>query len=267
VSESKHQEERTDEAILAALEVLGSRPASEPTADEVRPWVELLGLLPGQLEPLEPSAGVKESLMREVRGRAAGDNVRPFEAGLAEPKSAPSSMHWVYRIAAVLAIALLGVSAKQALDLADSSRRLDEQALRITQLQESLDGFESLPGAPEWMAASGTELCELRPQHAATEQQPKGWLFVRQDHQHWYVAVEGLEPSPEGHVYELWFMADGQPVSGGTFVPGPDGRISLTSETMPSGVTGIAITLEPDDGDATPSEATVLYGDEVMLTL
>lgn len=265
MSENDQPDARTDRAISAAIELLDGEASAEPTAGEMRPWIELLGLLPRQLEPIEPPAEVKQALMKRLRGRAV-DHVSRFEASAAESTPLRSPMHWAYKAAAVLAIALLGVSAKQAVDLADSNQRLNEQAGRIADLQETLDGFEPSSGAPDWMAASGTELCELRPQLAATKQS-KGWLFVREDHQHWYVAVEGLEPSPEGHTYQLWFMAGGEPVSGGTFEPGPDGRVSLTSESMPSEVTGIAITLEPVDGDDTPSDAMVLYGDEVMLTL
>lgn len=263
---SERQEERTDRAILAAVEMLEVGSAEAPSAEEMRPWVELLGWLPSELEPVEPPAGVKEALMRDVRGRATGDNVSSFTPVAAESKSSSSALAWLYRIAAILAVVLLGVSVKQAADLGDSERRLTRQAARIEELQRLMAEFEAPQGAPEWMAASGTELCALRPREAASEES-KGWLFVRQDHQHWYVAVEGLAAAPEGHVYELWFHADGEPVSGGTFQPGPDGRVTLTSETMPTGITGIAITLEPQDGDSAPSDAMVLYGDEVMLTL
>ena len=261
---SERQEERTDRAIQAAVELLQSGQETEPTAEEIRPWVELLGLLPAELEPLEPPAVVKEALMGQIGDRAPDENVHRFEPR--KDLQSPTRLSWVYKIAAVLAIALLGLSVKQAADLRESNLRINQQASRIAELQSAMDGFRAPAGAPEWMAASGTELCALRPREAAGDGS-KGWLFVRQDHQHWYVAVEGLAPAPQGHVYELWFIADGTPVSGGRFEPGPDGRVALTSETMPPGTTGIAITLEPSDGDGTPSDAMVLYGDEVMLTL
>jgi hypothetical protein len=81
------------------------------------------------------------------------------------------------------------------------------------------------------------------------------------------VSVQGLSPPPADQVYELWFMVDGQPFSGGRFEPDATGQAVLTSETMPTGITGIAVTLQPLDGDGQPSDSTVLFGDEVMLTL
>ncbi len=116
------------------------------------------------------------------------------------------------------------------------------------------------------MATSGTELCELEPR-AAGASGSKGWLFVREDHQHWYVSLEGLAPAPADHVYELWFVVDGDLVSSGTFQPDASGRAVLASPTMPSGVSGIAVTLEPANGDDVPSEEMILYGDDVMLVL
>ena len=43
--------------------------------------------------------------------------------------------------------------------------------------------------------------------------------------------------------------------------------VALREPRRDDPVTGIAVTLEPDDGDTAPSETMVLYGDEVMLVL
>lgn len=261
--------ERT--AIEEAFEALErGEPAVSPRA---RAWLGLLATLPAALEPIEPSARVREAVMAAAR---AGDGGEPFaappdtlEAAGRSRRSLPS---WTLRVAAILAVALVGIASLQSSRISSQQRRIERQATEIVRLQEELSLAESaLDRPPAWMASSGTELCALSPRRAAEAAPPeaasKGWLFVRHDHQHWYVAVEGLAPAADGHVYELWFVVEGELVSGGTFRPDAAGRATLTSETMPNPVSGIAITLEPDNGDSIPSEMMVLYGDEVMLIL
>jgi hypothetical protein len=265
VSETEVQEERDDRAILAALEVLGNERPAGPAAEEIRPWLELLGQLPGALDEEEPSASVKRELMATISAAGGVENLAVPESGRATRPTLASP--WILRLAAVLALALLGLSVKQASDLSERSSQIEIQAMRIEQLRDQIaDIVPAGQRIPDWMVASGTELCELRPRTAGTEES-RGWVFVREDHQHWYVTVEGLAPTPEGQVYELWFMVEGQAVSGGQFHPDARGRAALTSESMPTGITGFAVTLQPVGGDASPSESTVLYGDEVMLTL
>jgi hypothetical protein len=262
-------EEREDRAILAALEMLETdgREALEP--EEVRPWVEVLGLLPSEMDTLPPSETVLTDLMERITPqRSSDDNVAEFDGGRSAPRNTQSP--WMLRLAAVLTLALLGFSVKQGIDLADRDRQIETQTASIEhlrgQIAEIADALPAGQSLPDWMVASGTELCELRPRAAGAEGS-RGWLFVRNDHQHWVVSVQGLSPTPEGQIYELWFMVDGEPFSGGRFQPDATGQAVLTSETMPTGITGIAVTLQPLDGDGQPSDSTVLFGDEVMLTL
>lgn len=262
MSPEQPRDEISERAILEAIEALERNDAA--VSDAARPYLETLGVLPYQLEPLAPRPAVKEALMDAVERRAGGESVAELKPEPASPRGRGSS--WMMRIAAMLAMALAGVSALQYLELSTKERRIERLAETIAGLEEELRNLPVSQQPPAWMVASGTELCALNPRQAASEES-KGWLFVRQDHQHWYVAVEGLEPSPEGHFYELWFVVEGELVSGGTLEPDGQGRASLSSETMPGPVTGIAVTLEPDNGDGVPSETMVLYGDEVMLTL
>ncbi len=257
-------DEIEERAMLEALEALDRDDVS--VSSRARAYLETLAALPTALEPVAPSEATRKALMDAV-----APGLPSSESGRAESRGGLPV--WATRIAAVLALVLLGVTGIQYSRLSTQKARIERQQAEILRLQEELS--EILPAAdrpPEWMAASGTELCALTPRRAAggavvEGEDSKGWLFVRQDHQHWFVAVEGLAPAPEGHVYELWFRVDGEMVSGGAFEPDAEGRASLTSETMPSAVTGIGITLEPDNGDAVPSETMVLWGDEVMLVL
>lgn len=61
-------------------------------------------------------------------------------------------------------------------------------------------------------------------------------------------------PMPPDGVYQLWMMhADGSPAPGPTFMP-HDGEVMAVVEGDLTDVAELAVTLEPDDGDATMSK-------------
>lgn len=262
MSQEQELDPRTEADILAALEALGR--GAPPVAGERSAYVESLGLLAYEIEEKAPEPAIKHALLAKIEGRAAS-TVAPLATRSASRPLTRST--WMLRVAAVLGVALLGLSALQFAELGRQRQEIRQQEARIAELREELAELSSRPeGAPSWLASSGTELCELEPR-AAAARDSKGWLFVREDHQHWYVSLEGLGPAPADHVYELWFVVDGDLVSSGTFHPDESGRAVLASPTMPSDISGIAVTLEPANGDGVPSEEMILYGDEVMLTL
>lgn len=71
--------------------------------------------------------------------------------------------------------------------------------------------------------------------------------------------VSGLERAPSGYVYELWFSSDGAEVSAGTFLSAADVRlvVGVVRKDFPH----LTVTLEPLDGDPTPSATTLLESD------
>ena len=69
------------------------------------------------------------------------------------------------------------------------------------------------------------------------------------------IEVDGVEPSPPGHYYEIWFTSpSGLHVSGGTF--SGDGVVTAVVGARRSDFPRIWITLEPVDEDAGPSSET-----------
>ncbi len=80
MSHTDLQQEREEQAILAALETLGNERPTGSAAAEVRPWVELLGLLPAALDPEQPREAVKRELMATITAGAI-DSVAAFDSG------------------------------------------------------------------------------------------------------------------------------------------------------------------------------------------
>jgi hypothetical protein len=70
------------------------------------------------------------------------------------------------------------------------------------------------------------------------------------------MTVAGLDPAPDGYVYEVWFSRGPAHVAGGTFTA--DGQIELWVGVARADFPRIWVTLEPLDDDPTPSGVTVL---------
>jgi hypothetical protein len=103
---------------------------------------------------------------------------------------------------------------------------------------------------------------EVSPMRAVGEPplQPhaRGILFVASDHQHWYMALDGLRPAENGQAYKLWFVADQGHVDAGSFTAQPGAPIELSSKHMPAGTKGVLVTLEEDPKAQTPSGPEIL---------
>ncbi|HYH84327.1 MAG TPA: anti-sigma factor [Pyrinomonadaceae bacterium] len=66
--------------------------------------------------------------------------------------------------------------------------------------------------------------------------------------------ANGLPPAPAGKAYQLWLIADGKPLPGGTFNSDPEGRARM-SDRLPTGAdakAAFAVTLEREGGESAP---------------
>lgn len=71
------------------------------------------------------------------------------------------------------------------------------------------------------------------------------------------MAVAGLPEAPGSHVYQLWYMEDGQPVSVGTFET-RDGVVVMEVAESFDGYEDAAITVEPNGGSSQPTSDPVI---------
>ncbi len=152
----------------------------------------------------------------------------------------------------------------------DLEERLSTSTIRERELAGRLATLEQdhsqLAQRLSMMTEVGATACALRPE-AQGPALARGILYVAADHQHWYLKVAGLPTPGPGRTYQLWFLTDSGAVSGGEFETNATATAELGSPTMPDGIRGIAITLEPKSGVSQPTGPKVLAGDEVMALL
>ena len=244
----------------------------------LRSSLEVIGLLPYELDPMAPSPSAKERLMASLSGE--GTSRHAVEEGQFAAPAAPTGVgdwtRWALPLAAGLVLALLGLSGWQRLhmerqrgEIAQLSGHLREVNLESGELARYRQELAEAQAKLSVLAASGVEVCSLHPmEDRLAAAPPTVTLFVAPDHQHWYLRVDGLEPSPKDRAYQLWFITDeGSQVSAGTFDSRLGSRTELTSATMPGGTVAVSVTVEPLGGSPEPSGPPLLYGDEVMRIL
>ena len=257
-------------------------PVSDTSEDAgavaLRSSLEVIGLLPYELDPMALSPSAKERLMVSLSGEGPS-RLAVEEGQFAAPTARTGAgdwSRWALPLAAGLVLALLGLSGWQRLhmegqrgEIAQLSGHLREVNLESGELARYRQELVEAQAKLSVLAASGVEVCSLHPmEDRLAAAPPTATLFVAPDHQHWYLRVDGLEPSPKDRAYQLWFITDeGSQVSAGTFDSRPGFRTELTSATMPGGTVAVSVTVEPLGGSPEPSGPPLLYGDEVMRIL
>jgi hypothetical protein len=239
----------------------------------LRLHTETLGVLPYALEPRALSAALKGRILAALAGgQGAGAPAprRPVppatEMAAAPHVARPRPSRWPLRLAAALATALLGAGLWLFLQNQEQSAAIARLEFETRRLGEALSRAEAARESVALLTSRGVEVCPLRP-GAGAPPAASGALFVAADHQHWYLAVQGLLPCPAGRRYQLWFHTAGGTVPAGTFDARPGETVELRSPTMPAGTRAVSITLEAAGGAASPTGPRVLYGEDLMRLL
>ncbi len=229
---------------------------------------EVFGALVEGLDPVEPSAGLRQ----RVLDAAAPADVVPFAASQ-RPATTTAASRWPLQLAAALALAAFGVAWWFSGTVRDQRGQLAELELKVEALGVESAALaslrEDLAAAREnlqLVGGKGVEVCPLRPQTASAAastgqaielEGAHGLLFVAEDHQHWYLRTGGLEPR-DGEWYRVWFIvSDGSAVPAGNLLAG---ELDLGSPTMPEDTRAVLVTLESEPEPEEPSERQVLYG-------
>lgn len=264
-----------------------------------RLYTEVLGLLPLAIAPVEPGPELKERLLASIVADAPaktptaplapllsfrpGEPEPPLtrpepEAAPARPQAPPlpSRIRRLWPLGLAAGIALVAISGlvlsflqdrdHADRELAELRRRLADSTARERALTDRVSNLEQssseLIGRLSLITGVGSTACPLRPE-AGGPAFARGVLYVAADHQHWYLKVAGLPPAGPGRLYQLWFLTAAGPVDGGKFETAQSASAELDSPTMPAGIRGFAITLEPRPGVAQPTGPRMLAGEQV----
>ncbi len=307
MAEPRSEDQLIDEALRALEEGLpgpAAGPADEAAETMVRLYTEVLGLVGYDAPPAAPGPQLRERLLAVVRGDETLEVVPSVPAGAAlrwtpareappvpgtaipperpplraqppAPRPVRRPRRWPLALAASLVLALLGTSAWFYLGLVRQSEQLDalraelqSKEQRIAELEQSGGALADLQARLALVTSSAVEVCPLRPVGESPAQPgARGVLFVASDHQHWFLFVQGLPPAGPGRDYQLWFIADGAPISAGVFEAEHGTPVNLSSKEMPAGTQTAAITVEPEGGAPQPTGPMVLKAAEPFKVL
>ncbi len=287
-----------EQAALAVLDALGRTSGPDETSvpepeDEVE---EVLRRLFGEAIALVayglPAPPVDPRVRAHLLTGIVGDVTQEIEAGIesAEPRAAPRpaeileppspdaappaaryaraparrrvrSGRFALAAAAVLAVAGLALwSAYLQSELRSSQARLARATKEWKgEAEEARAALSDLERRYELVTAPALTVFPLRcPTGHGPAAAARAYLYVTADQRKWDFAIHGLAPEPAGRDYQMWFLVGDQPKSAGCFRI-EDGRpvFSMLGE-MPTGITGVAVSVEPKGGSSRPTGPMIL---------
>jgi anti-sigma-K factor RskA len=212
-----------------------------------------IALLAFSAPRVEPSAAVRERLMRQVHASAEG--AREQRAQREPERTGGFFGRWWVAVLVPACILLLFVAARLRNENERLSLELAQEQATLQQQQKQLD--EALH-AQALLESKDTVSVALAQQPGM----PKGDIRVMYNPKMGMAMYDGwVEPAPANKSYQLWLVPkDGKPISAGVIDHG--GPINPWMVKLPQGVAAkaFAVTLEPAGGMPQPTGPMVLVG-------
>lgn len=223
------------------------------TAEELADFAELSEALLYAAPPLEAPASVEAKLRRALAGAGAPASTRPARMSWRRRLAAvwqPPAARWSGVVALVLLALLVGTNLYWS---GQVTRLQTAQADLHQQLAERDDVIAEI-SAGKALQLVLPPADETGPAHATVLFVPDGKQAV--------VYAENFPPLPEGMVYQLWLIEDGQRVSGGLFRVNEKGLgMSLIQAPKPIlSYDAMGVTPEPEGGSPGPTAPPVVFG-------
>ena len=220
---------------------------------EFEDWKETAAGLALTAEPIEPSAGLRNRVLSQIRNDKV-ETVIPFPTSV--KKNVWSSFGSLGAIAAaILFVALLVYVIVLWRENRAMQLQLTKLETEITKTRKDLDyqtKFIKMIGKPD------TRLADLAGMPVAPGATAK-LLYDKSGHA--MVMTNGLPVPPEGKAYQIWFIVSGKPpMPGKTFSPDAQGKAMMEDQIPASAMNSavFAVTLEPKDGVPAPTGAMYL---------
>jgi anti-sigma-K factor RskA len=225
-----------------------------------------MALLALAAPPSQPSAAVKERLMRQVYADAERSAAAPASIGAPAhtsgrpPRETERAGEFLGRWWAAVLVPAGVVLALATILLWTENRQLDRQlaVLRAAVGQQQQQLREARETA-DMIESHDTVTIALAPQPGM----PTGAAHVMYNAKMGMLMYDGeIAPAPEAKSYQLWLVPeDGKPISAGVFNP-VSGRADHWMMKLPQGIAAkeFAVSLEPAGGMPQPTGPMVLIG-------
>lgn len=233
-------------------------------------WEGELEMLAESVPPVEPSETTRMRILRIPDDGA--DVLRPL---VTPARAAPRRRRWplvaalaASLVALVVSLGSLWMQASVSQELAQSRAAEDRLAVELerlrgdlaqtrTELTRTRVDFERLLVSVQSLGAPGGRAFVLAGLDPAPGAGGASFIDPLTGRATFY--AYGLPELPEDKTYQLWWIADGQPVSGGVFEVDETGRASVDVAQVPAREVDVwAVTVEPAGGVPQPTGEMVL---------
>jgi len=216
-----------------------------------------IGLLAFAADPLEPSPGVKESILRQLLGSGGGREFSREPERHAPRRTSRSGFNWWTAIWAPAAIVMACASIFLWIGNVNMHREVKELYHQMADYQgDMLDSQAKVElfSAKDSVRVNLAPMKEYRGTNATV-------LYNTRLGKAFYADTLSTPPPPDKS-YQLWLVgSDGNPMSGGLLTPG-EGLGTRMFASFPKGTDckAFAVTIEPAGGSEKPTGPKILIG-------
>ncbi len=251
---------------VSPLSIGAARGATAPAPPPLSPTTSRAAV--PAASPAQPAVAAEPIRQAEAKRPAEPAAAGGASYGEAQARQATRRSRWPAVFATLFALVAAGLGGWVAMSQSEIAYRdtqirgLETRLAEVDQLKGELEAAKAELAALDqrhaFTTAPSTTVFALRPPVGSLQPTARGNLFVAPDRRHWQLEVRGLKPEPEPQDYQLWFIVDGLPLSGGVF----DARLGKPAlragDALPAGTTAIAITLERKGGTTSPTSPGLL---------
>ncbi len=239
---------------------------------EMSAWQETAALIALDAKPIEPSAQLRELILKSVRAEGRPEELtRDFVEPGAEPKVSrvdskvlaferPQRNVWasLRSFAAIAAALVIGALIISLLVLWQQDRAAQRELARLsTEMQRVKAQLDHERAVVELLTSPDAHMAKL----AGTKDAPGAHAMLAYDKNgHAMLMAKGLPAVPKGMAYQLWYIKDNKKMPGKVFTPDAAGN-GILEDQIPAvarDAAVFAITLEPESGVPAPTGSIYL---------
>ncbi|MEO8504343.1 MAG: anti-sigma factor [Acidobacteriota bacterium] len=212
-------------------------------------------------EPLQVSETTRARVLQRIAQDSAVRTKAVSVVAPARPVAPDPGNRWLLRaVAAVLAVAVAWGLSDRSNMRGEVNRLQDNLAQVSAQLAKASNEIVTLKAQSHIVASPDMHPVVLAGLEAAPASVARTFISPHDGKALFY--AYSLPAPPTGKQYQLWFIADGKPVSAGVFDVDREGNGSLLVDHVAplASIQAWAVTIEPMGGLAAPSGAMVLKG-------